>query len=113
MLRYSFSFPSRRKKTRLLSDTPPISLALRSLFSPRALFKVMLFVGLCSLRVALGMRRRTPELLRMAVMDRWALRVDELLRAWPMTSSTQASLSGLMVCCFDRGLGPAKPSGVE
>ena len=38
---------------------------------------------------------------------------DELLRALPRTSSTHASLSGLMETCLDRGFGPARPRGVE
>lgn len=38
---------------------------------------------------------------------------EELRRAWPRTSSTHASLSGLIDTRLDRGLGPARPKGVE
>lgn len=46
-------------------------------------------------------------------IDRFGFNVAEVLRAWPITPSTHASLSGVIETCLAFGFGPESPSGVE
>lgn len=86
--------PRPLRMTRLLEPTVPMSLTLRTLSRDEA----------CSSLSGRGSACRCEGL---AADD------DDDRRAWSMTSSTHASLSGVMETRRDRGVGPARPSGCE
>lgn len=85
--------PSPRSKTRLLRPVP-MSLAL---------------LGFGSLKVLIPVNSRSIRLSPCFCV----FAEDDVLLAWPMTPSTQASLSGLIDIRLERGVGPARPKGVE
>jgi hypothetical protein len=89
----SLGFPNPRSATRLLEPARPISLMLLDLGKVRALA----LTGSCSC----GGKTYLTGL------------EEELLRACPSTSSTHASLSGLIETRRDLGVGPARPRGID